>query len=86
MQPDAHAKLFCFKPCAAAGGVYPEGFKEQGHQEICIRPGLWMSMINFASTRPICLEYEKQYPVIDFGFVISGNIRKGIGQADSDRE
>ncbi len=86
MQPDACTKLFCFKPCAAAGGVDPEGFEAQGHQEICIRPGLWMSMINFASTRPICLEYEKQYPVIDFGFVISGNIRKGIDQTDSNRE
>lgn len=81
MQPTTSQKLFFFKPSSDADNGDHEGFESRGHREICIRPGLWMSMINFATGSPISLEYEKQYPVIDFGFVISGNIRKGVGRA-----
>ncbi|MGD9824292.1 helix-turn-helix domain-containing protein [Desulfobacter sp.] len=69
-------KLFNFKPSCNTGTDCDNGFQAGGHQEIYIRPGLWMSMINFFSDTPVCLEYEKQYPVIDFGFVISGGIKK----------
>ena len=86
MQPAAPQKLFCFKPAPAAGTGNGKSFETHGHQEICIRPGLWMSMINFAATSPICLAYEKQYPVIDFGFVISGNIKKRVEPKNSSRE
>ncbi len=76
-------KLFCFKPSRKAGADCDNGFQADGHQEICMRPGFWMSMINFSSDTPVCLEYEKQYPVIDFGFVISGSIRKQISRLSS---
>lgn len=69
-------KLFSFKASCNTGRDCDNGFQADGHQEICIRPGLWMSMINFFSDTPVCLVYEKQYPVIDFGFVISGGIKK----------
>jgi len=69
-------KLFSFKPSRKTGTDCDKGFTAGGHQEVPIRPGLWMSMINFFSDTPVCLEYEKQYPVIDFGFVISGGIEK----------
>ncbi len=81
MQPAGPKKLFTFKP--SCQGLPDNGFQTNGHQEIYIRPGLWMTMINFSSDRPVCLEYEKQYPVIDFGFVISGNIRKQTSRAGS---
>lgn len=68
-------KLFSFKPSCKTGTDCENNFMAGGHQEVCIRPGLWMSMINFFSDTPVCLEYEKQYPVIDFGFVISGGIK-----------
>jgi len=68
-------KLFSFKPSCKTGTDCDNGFTAGGHQEVSIRPGLWMSMINFFSDTPVCLEYEKQYPVIDFGFVISGGIK-----------
>lgn len=64
-----------FKPCCSTGTDCDDGF-QGGHQEICIRPGLWMSTINFFSDTPVCLEYEKQSPVIDFGFAISGGVKK----------
>ncbi|WDP86723.1 MAG: helix-turn-helix transcriptional regulator [Desulfobacter sp.] len=48
------------------------------HREICIRPGLWMSLINFTSSDHVSLAYEKQFPSIDFGFVISGNIQRNL--------
>ena len=76
-------KLFCFKPSCKAYADCDNSFQADGHQEICIRPGLWMSMINFSSDTQVCLEYEKQYPVIDFGFVISGGIRKLTGRLGS---
>ena len=68
-------KLFSFKPSCNTETDCDKGFTAGGHQEVYIRPGLWMSMINFFSDTPVCLEYEKQYPVIDFGFVISGGIK-----------
>jgi len=76
MGPTDQDKLFSFKPSSGTGTDCDKGFRADGHQEICIRPGLWMSMINFFSDTPVCLEYEKQYPVIDFGFVISGGIKR----------
>lgn len=72
-------KLFWFKPMPGEGGGDRDLFETQVRQEICIRPGLWLSRMNYAVSRPICLEYEKKYPVIDFGFVISGNIKKNTG-------
>lgn len=72
-------KLFWFKPMPDSGGNDLDLFETQVRQEICIRPGLWLSLMNFASSRPISLEYEKKYPVIDFGFIISGNIKKITG-------
>ena len=74
-------KLLSFKPSENTGTVCDNGFTAGGYQEIFIRPGLWMSMINFFSDTPVCLEYEKQYPVIDFGFVISGGIRNQTTRA-----
>ena len=82
MKTTVPKKLFCFKPSSGSGGNDHKGFETHGHQEIQIRPGLWMSMINFSAARPICLDYEKQYPVIDFGFILSGNIRRKPGPED----
>ncbi|WDP91987.1 MAG: helix-turn-helix transcriptional regulator [Desulfobacter sp.] len=79
MQDGKAPTLFCFKPSTGSrDSISNEA--AWGHREISIRPGLWMSLINFTSADRISLDYEKQFPVIDFGFVISGNIlRRGPG-------
>lgn len=79
MHTENSHKLFRFNPMPGSGGKDRDLFENRVRQEICIRPGLWLSRMNYALSRPICLEYEKKYPVIDFGFVISGNIKKRTG-------
>ncbi|MEH0021893.1 MAG: helix-turn-helix transcriptional regulator [Desulfobacter sp.] len=80
-------KLFRFSHASGRDGIDPDGFERYGRREILVREGLWLSMINFAPDRPVCLAYEKRLPVVDFGFVISGNIRKlpGAGNAGETR-
>ncbi|CCK78223.1 helix-turn-helix transcriptional regulator [Desulfobacula toluolica] len=83
MQEKKSPRLFYFKPFPGSDGSSPNESVSWGHREVCIRPGLWMSLINFTPSSQVCLEYEKQFPVIDFGFVISGNIQKQSQGPDS---
>lgn len=74
-------KLFVFKngmsDCSDV-----EGFERYVRLETAIKPGLWLSSINYAAQEEILVKYKRQYPVIDFGFVISSNIRRNIDNKD----
>jgi len=54
------------------------GFEQKVRQEMNVRPGLWLSKINFFPQQEIHMKYKRKYPVVDFGFVISGDIKKNI--------
>ena len=59
----------CSRPSVAAEYNYSEIW-----QQIELRPGMWISMLESSSKDNIKLEYQKDPAMIDFGFVLSGRI------------
>ncbi len=78
-----NTKLFIFKDgrSGVSGSDVP-GFEKHVRQETAIKPGLWLSRINYAVQEEIRIKYKRQFPVIDFGFVISSNMRRDIDMND----
>ncbi|MCP4118653.1 MAG: helix-turn-helix transcriptional regulator [Desulfobacteraceae bacterium] len=58
----------------------PAGEKSVSHREVVqriqLRPGLWLSTMDFMPDRPLTLKYEKKQPTIDFGCILAGEMRK----------
>jgi AraC family transcriptional regulator, transcriptional activator of the genes for pyochelin and ferripyochelin receptors len=57
-------------------------------REINIRPGLWLSIIDFSPKEEVYIHYEREEPIITFCFVISGNVKNKVlseryGEKDS---
>lgn len=79
MQTKENARLFVFNNNmpGCSGNDFTE-FEQNVHQEISIRPGLWMSSINFTPQEKLQIRYKRQYPVINFGFILSADIKKNI--------
>ncbi len=51
-------------------------FEREMYREISIKDGLWLSYMNSCLPKFTKVKYKKKYPVIDFGFIISGYIKK----------
>jgi hypothetical protein len=45
-------------------------------QKIMLRPGLWVSIMDFTPSKAFTLEYEKKQSTIDFGYILSGAMRR----------
>ncbi|GBC59673.1 AraC family transcriptional regulator [Desulfonema ishimotonii] len=41
-----------------------------------LRPGLWLNVIDVKPEKPVIIKYEKKSSLIDFGFVLTGDVRK----------
>ncbi len=76
---ETQTKLFHFSALAGGGGSELEAFETIGRQEFLIRPGIWLSRVNFSPERAVHFNYEKRIPVVDFGFAVSGNFKKQSG-------
>jgi len=78
-------KLFIFKNGMADwSGSDVAGFEKHVRIETAIKPGLWLSSIDYAAHEEIRVKYKRQFPVIDFGFVISSNMKRNINNTDSE--
>lgn len=78
METSEARQLFNFYPINGSAGDTPGRCDTGFRREIPVRPGLWVSLINFSADRPIRMAYEKTMPVIDMGFVIAGSIQKRL--------
>ncbi len=79
-------KLLKFYPYLNSGNNELDVSEASFLQEIFIRPGLWVTIINLLPERPIRLVYEKTMPVIDMGFIISGCIEKKMNGNCADKD
>ena len=78
MHTKENNRLFIFENIPGCFQNNISGFEQKVRQEMSIRPGLWLSKINFSPQQEIQMRYKRKYPVVDFGFVISGDITKNI--------
>jgi len=51
-----------------------------------IEKGFWLSLLDFSPRESVCLRYEKEEPVLNFGFVLSGNYENRIEAPGMRRE
>ncbi|MCG8550580.1 MAG: hypothetical protein MI799_09290, partial [Desulfobacterales bacterium] len=63
-----HEKLFCFRNLPGSNTVNIQQFENQIRRETKIRPGLWLSIMNFSADQPMQIAFERRHTVVDFGF------------------
>lgn len=73
-----------FVSFSAAPAREKTGFHQDIMQRIQLRPGLWLSIMDFISEKPMTLNYEKKQPTIDFGCILAGDMRKRLPGGSGD--
>lgn len=71
-------KLFCFRNLPGSNTVNIQEFENQIRRETMIRPGLWLSVMNFSADQPMQIAFERRHTVVDFGFALSADMNKQI--------
>ena len=75
-------QLVYIKHCS--GEPHP-AFCKKIIQTIKLRPGLWISIMDFTPSAPLTLKYEKKQSTIDFGYLLSGTMRRQIQSRSTER-
>ncbi len=55
-------------------------------REINIRPGLWLTIIDFSPKEKVHIHYEREKPIINFCFIISGGVINKVLSEKSEAE
>lgn len=79
-------KLFHFENISGTYNNDVHEFEQNIRREINIRHGLWISIINFSPKQSIQMHFKREFPVIDFGFIFEGDIKKKLDMDSFDKK
>lgn len=61
-----------------AGGTMRGDATPPRLRETELRPGFWLSVMDFVPRAAVRFRYEKHYPLVDFSFVLAGDMRNNL--------